>query len=145
MPQSYAPEFKKKIVRLHAEEGRTCKSITAEYGVSKASISKWCSEFSRECQTKALENPDTPNERWLSLYFKGAGRVVYKCGHDTQVIFLADRNGLAGGQGDLIAGYFYDVCHIDQITFMGPDECGTREILFNLFQRSGKGVIFAGS
>ena len=65
MPQSYAPEFKKKIVRLHAEEGRTYKSITAEYGVSKASISKWCSEFSRKCQTKALENPDTPNEMEL--------------------------------------------------------------------------------
>ena len=65
MPQSYAPEFKKKIVRLHAEEGRTYKSITAEYGVSQASISKWCSEFSRECQTKALENLDTPNEMEL--------------------------------------------------------------------------------
>ena len=36
-----------------------------ENGVSKASISKWCSEFSRECQTKALENPDTPNEMEL--------------------------------------------------------------------------------
>lgn len=33
MPQSYTPEFKKKIVRLHEEEGRTYKSITAEYGV----------------------------------------------------------------------------------------------------------------
>ena len=52
MPQSYTPEFKKKIVRLHLEEGRTYKSITAEYGVSKASISKWCSEFSEECQAK---------------------------------------------------------------------------------------------
>ena len=41
MPQNYTPEFKKKIVRLHLEEGRTYKSITAEYGVSKASISKW--------------------------------------------------------------------------------------------------------
>ena len=39
MPQNYTPEFKKKIVRLHEEEGRTYKSITAEYGVSKASIS----------------------------------------------------------------------------------------------------------
>ncbi|MBS6821811.1 MAG: transposase [Roseburia sp.] len=65
MPQSYAPEFKKKIVRLHMEEGRTYQSITAEYGVSQASISKWCSEFSRECQTKALENLDTPNEMEL--------------------------------------------------------------------------------
>ena len=51
MPQNYTPEFKKKIVRFHLEEGRTYKSITAEYGVSKASISKWCREFSGECQT----------------------------------------------------------------------------------------------
>ena len=36
MPQTYTPEFRKKIVRLHEEEGRTYKSITAEYGVSKA-------------------------------------------------------------------------------------------------------------
>ena len=43
MPRSYTPEFKKKIVRLHLDEGRTYKSITAEYGVSKASISAWCS------------------------------------------------------------------------------------------------------
>lgn len=62
MPQSYTLEFKKKIVRLHEEEGRTCKSITAEYGVSKASISKWCREFNKECQAKALENPNSSNE-----------------------------------------------------------------------------------
>ena len=81
MPQSYAPEFKKKIVRLHAEEGRTYKSITAEYGVSKASISKWCSEFSRECQTKALENPDAPNEMELmkeNLFLKKAAAFFAK-------------------------------------------------------------------
>ena len=40
MLQNYTPEFKKKIVRLLGEEGRTYKSITAEYDVSKASISK---------------------------------------------------------------------------------------------------------
>ena len=51
MPPNYTPEFKKKIVRLRKEEGRTIKSITAEYGVSKASISKWCSELRKECQT----------------------------------------------------------------------------------------------
>ena len=65
MPQNYTPEFKKKIVRLHEEEGRTYKSITAEYGVSKASISKWCSEFSKECQAKAQTDPDAPNEMEL--------------------------------------------------------------------------------
>ena len=58
MPQNYTPEFKKKIVRLHEEEGRTYKSITAEYGVSKASISAWCSEFSNECQI----SPETKAE-----------------------------------------------------------------------------------
>lgn len=65
MPQSYTPEFKKKIVRLHCEEGRTYKSITAEYGVSKDSISRWCDEFSKECQNKAASNPDVPNEMEL--------------------------------------------------------------------------------
>ena len=38
---------------------------TAEYGVSKASISKWCAEFSEECQTKAILNPESPNEAEL--------------------------------------------------------------------------------
>ena len=51
MPQSYTPEFKKKIVRLHFEEGRTYQSIISKYDVLKASISKWCREFSKECQT----------------------------------------------------------------------------------------------
>ena len=45
MPQTYTPEFRKKIVRLHEEGGRTYKSITAE--------------------EKALSNPDTPNEMEL--------------------------------------------------------------------------------
>ena len=62
MPQNYTPEFKKKIVRLHEEEGRTYKSIIAEYGVSKASISKWCSELREECQKQAQANPETPTE-----------------------------------------------------------------------------------
>ena len=52
MSQNYTPEFKKKIIRLHEEEGRTYKSITAEYGVSKASISKWCSESSKNAELK---------------------------------------------------------------------------------------------
>ena len=63
MPQNYTPEFKKKIVRLHLEEGRTYKSITAEYGVSKASISKWCSEFSKECQNSSQAQNDYDSMR----------------------------------------------------------------------------------
>ena len=61
MPQSYTPEFKRKIVRLHEEEGRIYKSITAKYGVSKASISKWCSEFSKGCQSSPEAKEDYDN------------------------------------------------------------------------------------
>lgn len=64
MAQSYTPKFKKKIVRVHEEEGRTCKSITAEYGVAKSSIDKWCTELRRECLTspKAKEEYDSMKE-----------------------------------------------------------------------------------
>lgn len=60
MSKVYDDEFKKRIVRLHLEEGRTMKSITDEYNVSKSAISAWCSNFSKECQTTpaAKENYD---------------------------------------------------------------------------------------
>lgn len=60
--QNYEPEFRKKIVRLHIEEGRTLKSLASEYGVSKASISIWCRQFSEECQTQAKTNPSNQTE-----------------------------------------------------------------------------------
>lgn len=77
MPQNYTPEFKKKIVRLHEEEGRTYKSITAEYGVSKASISKWCSQLREECQTspETKEEYDYMKER-LSAYRESVRNLV---------------------------------------------------------------------
>ena len=62
MPHMYEPEFKKKIVRLHLEEGRTYKSITQEYGVSKSAISKWVEEFSNECQKKTSSDPMLTND-----------------------------------------------------------------------------------
>lgn len=62
MSQKYEPEFKRKIVRLHLEEGRTYKSITAEYGVSKTAISHWCEEFSKECQSISQNNLTAFNE-----------------------------------------------------------------------------------
>ena len=31
--QHYEPEFKKKLVRLHLEEGRTLQSLSDEYGL----------------------------------------------------------------------------------------------------------------
>ena len=65
MSRRYDDEFKKKIVRIRMEEGRTYASITAEYGVSKSVISHWYSEFSKECQEKAQTNPGTTNEAEL--------------------------------------------------------------------------------
>ena len=44
------------------EEGRTYKSITQEYGVSKSAISKWCEEFSKECQEKVQADPTAVND-----------------------------------------------------------------------------------
>ena len=51
MNQHYESEFKKKIVRLHLEDGRSIKSLAAEYRVSHASISNWTKQFREECQT----------------------------------------------------------------------------------------------
>ena len=62
MPQVYEPEFKRKLVRLHLEEGRSYKSLTQEYGVSKSAISKWVELFSNECQKKVNADPTALNE-----------------------------------------------------------------------------------
>ena len=78
MSQYYEPEFKQQIVRLHIEEGRTYRSLTAEYGVSKASISKWCKEFSEECRQNALKNPTARNDLELMK-----GTAV--CGKNSQM------------------------------------------------------------
>ncbi len=55
----YSLEFIKEIRRLHLEEGRTISSISAEYKVSKSTISKWVKEFREECQS----NPKAEEEK----------------------------------------------------------------------------------
>ena len=64
MSQHYDPEFKKQIVRLHLEEGRTLVSLQKEYIVSKAAFSKWVKQFRDECQndTKAQLDHDYMKE-----------------------------------------------------------------------------------
>ena len=58
MSKHYEAEFRKKIVHLHLEEGRTLKGLAAEYGVSKASISIWVKQFREECQTNEEAKED---------------------------------------------------------------------------------------
>ena len=57
MPQNYTPEFKKKIVRLRLEEGRTINSITTEYGISKETLRRCCREMKEECRTRRIIMP----------------------------------------------------------------------------------------
>jgi transposase len=49
--KQYDEEFKKKIIRLHLEEGRSLKGLADEYGASKAAIAKWTKIYREECQT----------------------------------------------------------------------------------------------
>lgn len=58
MSKHYENEFKKKIVRLHLEDGRSLKSLAVEYGVSHASISNWTGQYRNECQTNEEANTE---------------------------------------------------------------------------------------
>jgi transposase len=51
MSKPYDDEFKKRIVRLRFEDGRTIKSICEEYGVSRTAVKTWCKASSEECQS----------------------------------------------------------------------------------------------
>lgn len=57
---SYNKETKKKIVRLHLEEGRSLKSLSEEFSVSKSGISNWVKNYREECQnnTEAKQEYD---------------------------------------------------------------------------------------
>ena len=56
MPKAkvYEPEFKKKIVQMYLEEGRTIKSLNEEYQLGDGTVRKWVRAFREECET----NPD---------------------------------------------------------------------------------------
>lgn len=60
MQKNYEEEFKKKIIRLHIEEGRTIKSLAMEYNISKSAVSYWLKKYRNECRVnkKALEEHD---------------------------------------------------------------------------------------
>ena len=58
MSQHYDQEFKKQIVRLHLEEGRTIISLYKEYTVSKAAISKWVKQFRDEGPTLLINSKE---------------------------------------------------------------------------------------
>lgn len=48
--QRISNETRKKVVREHIQDGRTIVSLSAEYGVSKATVSNWVRAYREECQ-----------------------------------------------------------------------------------------------
>lgn len=58
MSTHFEAEFKKKIVRLHLEDGRSLRSLSEEYNISKSGISKWVQQFRNECQTNQEAKAD---------------------------------------------------------------------------------------
>lgn len=87
----YSKEFKKMIVRLHKEEGWTFTKITEEYGVSKATITKWCSDARYENtailqeKTKALQDTQQEYEkvRQENIFLKRI--VIMMLGYEMEV------------------------------------------------------------
>ena len=55
---SYDEEFKKRIVRMHLEEGRTIKSLSEEYHGSENGIGYWLKKYREECS----KNPAAKEE-----------------------------------------------------------------------------------
>ena len=53
--QQFSDETRKRVVREHIQDGRTLVSLSAEYGVSKATISNWVRSYREECQTNDEE------------------------------------------------------------------------------------------
>ena len=54
----YETEFKKKMVYLHLNEGRTIASLSAEYGFAKSTYREWEKKYCEECQ----ENEEAKEE-----------------------------------------------------------------------------------
>lgn len=47
--QRITDETRKKVVREHIQDGRTLAILSAEYGVSKATVSNWVRAYREEC------------------------------------------------------------------------------------------------
>lgn len=54
----YGDEFKKQIIKLHLEDGRTLIALEKEYKVSKATISNWVKRYREECQINEEANSE---------------------------------------------------------------------------------------
>lgn len=58
----YDSEFKKRLVKIHIEEGRSMDSIRREYNLSNGTLNRWVKEYREEGNT----NPQIKKE--IDLY-----------------------------------------------------------------------------
>lgn len=56
--KKYDDALRKKILKLHLEEGRTIKSLTNEYDLGTSTISYWLKKHREECKV----NPELQDE-----------------------------------------------------------------------------------
>ena len=54
----YDLNTKKKIIRLHLEEGHSVKSLSEEYNLGSGTLRSWLNKYREECQT----NPETKQQ-----------------------------------------------------------------------------------
>lgn len=63
----YEPEFKRKIVRLVLEGGRTIASVNKEYSLGEGTVRSWIRRFDEECEsspeTKEMKGVYEENRR----------------------------------------------------------------------------------
>ncbi len=62
----YDSVLREKIIRLHLEEGRTIKSLTAEYNLGSGTLRYWLDKHRKECMT----DPRLKNETDQMLEIK---------------------------------------------------------------------------
>ena len=122
---SYEEEFKKRIVRMHLEEGRTIKSLSEEYHVSENGIGYWLKKYREECSKNpaAKEEYDLMKEN-LRLRkeleeAKSDGNMRYNC----TIIDLYDRSVIASVSGKKYYGGAWNTgsCQGNKSAPMGSD------------------------
>lgn len=72
--QTITEETKKKVVKLHIQDGRTIASLAAKYGVCNSTVSNWIRAYREECQT----NDAAKSENELIRKFDSSSRSLQK-------------------------------------------------------------------
>ncbi len=55
----YDSTTRKKVIRLHLEEGRTVKSLTEEYNLGSGTLQYWLNKHREECKTDTTLQNET--------------------------------------------------------------------------------------